>query len=306
MKKLNDVVKDIGMNDNINKMLEKEYNEALKNENFKDFVNKIKLPKEIMMKYTSLLEESLCEYNHCQNCKNIMECKNKITGHAYLPKITNNKLVFNYKMCKHQEKLNEINKHKSNITLFQTQDGILDANVKNIYSKDAKRYDAITWLMNFLKTYPENKKGLYLHGSFGSGKSYLISAILVELAKKDIKSIIVFWPEFLNELKSYFGDDIGYKRIIYQMKNTEILFIDDIGAENLTTWSRDEVLSPILQYRMDNKLTTFFSSNLDINDLEKHLSTTKDGNEIVKARRIVERIKQLTDDVELISKNLRN
>jgi len=89
------------------------------------------------------------------------------------------------------------------------------------------------------------------------------------------------------------------------MKNTEILLIDDIGAENVTPWSRDEVLSPILQYRMDNNLKTFFTSNLNIEDLEKHLALTKDGEEVVKSRRIIERIKQLTNDVELVSKNLR-
>ena len=306
MENLNDVVKNMGISNNINKSLEKEFNNALKNDNFKEIVSKLNLPKEVLMKYTSSLEESACEYNNCKNCKNLCECKNKIEGYAYLPKINNNKLTFNYKACKYQEKMMDTNKYKKNITLYQAKDSFLDANVKDIYKKDAKRFDAINWLNTFLKSYPENKKGLYLHGSFGSGKSYLISSILVELAKKDVKSTIIFWPEFLTELKSYFGDDIGYKKIMNQIKNTEILFIDDIGAENLTVWSRDEVLCTILQYRMDNKLTTFFSSNLDINDLEKHLSITKDGNEVVKARRIIERIKQLTDDVELISKNLRN
>lgn len=306
MENLNNVVGKMGINSDINESLRKEFKIALKNEIFKELVSKINLPEKTLMKYTSLLEESSCEYNHCKNCKNILECKNKIKGHAYLPKINDDKLIFNYKACKYQEKMLEINKYKNNITLYQTQDGILDANVKDIYTKDTKRFDAINWLTNFLKEYPKNKKGLYLHGSFGSGKSYLISAILVELAKKDIKSTIIFWPEFLSELKSYFGDDIGYKKIMYQIKNTEILFIDDIGAENLTSWSRDEVLCTILQYRMDNKLTTFFSSNLDIKDLEKYLSITKDGNEVVKARRIIERIKQMTDDIELVSKNLRN
>jgi primosomal protein DnaI len=93
---------------------------------------------------------------------------------------------------------------------------------------------------------------------------------------------------------------------MYQIKNTEILLIDDIGAENITSWSRDEVLSPILQYRMDNKLKTFFTSNLSIEDLEKHLALTKDGEEVVKARRIIERIKYLTIEEKLISKNKRN
>ena len=49
-------------------------------------------------------------------------------------------------------------------------------------------------------------------------------------------------------------------KIMYQMKNTEILFIDDIGAENCSAWSRDEVLGPILQYRMQSHLPTFFTS----------------------------------------------
>ncbi len=305
MENIKNTLKEMGMNTELNKSLKENYKKALKDENFKELVSKIKLSEEELMKYTSLLEESSCEYNHCKNCKNILECKNKIQGYAYLPKIENNKLVFNYKACKYKEKLNEQNRFKANITLYQTQDGILDADIKDVYKKDTKRFEAINSLMTFLKEYPKHK-GLYLHGTFGSGKSYLVTAVLVELAKKNIKSTIIFWPEFLSELKSYFGDDTGYRKIIYQIKNTEILLIDDIGAENITAWSRDEVLSPILQYRMDNKLKTFFTSNLSIEDLEKHLALTKDGEEIVKARRIIERIKQLTSDVELVSKNLRN
>ena len=73
----------------------------------------------------------------------------------------------------------------------------------------------------------------------------------------------------------------------------------------MTGWSRDEILCPILQYRMDEKLTTFFTSNLDLNALEQHLANTNNGVEVVKARRIIERIKQLTETKEMISVNLR-
>ena len=48
------------------------------------------------------------------------------------------------------------------------------------------------------------------------------------------------------------------------------------------------------------------TSNLDLKALEQHLSTTSNSVEIVKARRIIERIKQLTENLELISKNRRN
>ena len=84
-----------------------------------------------------------------------------------------------------------------------------------------------------------------------------------------------------------------------------LLLLDDIGAEKVSDWSRDEVLGIILQYRMENHLPTFFTSNLTLDELEKALSITSSGVDKVKARRIVERIKQLTVYHELISKNRR-
>lgn len=304
MNSLKEAAKECGIT-NYKSNLLKEYKEAMKDEKFKDLVSKLNASEEQLMKYTSFLEESACEYANCQNCKNIFECKNKVKGHAYLPKIEGRRIAFNYKACKYQEKLSADNAFKKNITLYQTPAGILDARIDEIYSKDATRYDVLEYLIDFKNNYPNVKKGLYLHGTFGAGKSYLVSAIFCELAKKGYKSTIIFWPEFLRDIKSYFGYDNEYRNMINKIKNTPLLFIDDIGAENVTSWSRDEILCTILQYRMDNKLCTFFTSNLTIDDLENHLSITKEGNEIVKARRITERIKQLTIDMELISENLR-
>ena len=56
---------------------------------------------------------------------------------------------------------------------------------------------------------------------------------------------------------------------------------------------------------MEESLPTFFTSNLTIQELEQHLSTTSKEVDVVKARRIIERIKQLTDNITLISENLR-
>ncbi len=66
------------------------------------------------------------------------------------------------------------------------------------------------------------------------------------------------------------------------------------------------MLGTILQSRMNNHLTTFFTSNLTIEELEKHLASTKDSEDVLKARRVIERIKQLTDELPLISKNRRS
>ena len=84
--------------------------------------------------------------------------------------------------------------------------------------------------------------------------------------------------------------------------NAPLLLLDDIGAEYLTAWSRDEVMEPILQYRMDQNLPTFFTSNYSIDEIEKHFIINGDK---MKAKRIIERIKQVSDEVELVGKNRR-
>ena len=57
---------------------------------------------------------------------------------------------------------------------------------------------------------------------------------------------------------------------------------------------------------MDNDKITFFTSNFNLEELEEHLSQTSLGSEKVKARRIIERIKQLTKPIFLNGENKRD
>ncbi len=282
------------------KLLDKEYDNSLKDEYFNKIVTKLKLDKAYLEKYTSLLEESSLEFRNCSNCKGIVECKNRIKGFAYLPKVVDGSLIFEYRPCRF--KRNEIKKEKrlKNVKNFNTPDFYKDASISKIYKTDKNRFKTITWLLDFLDNYKEGDKGLYLHGNFGCGKTYLIAATFNELSNNGYKTSIIFWPEFVRDM---FSND--FKESMEYVKNVDLLLIDDLGAENLTAYNRDEILCPILQYRMDNKLTTFITSNLDIKELNNHLSTSKNGVEEIKAGRIISRIEQLTVDMEMISKNLR-
>ena len=116
-----------------------------------------------------------------------------------------------------------------------------------------------------------------------------------ELVKDGYKGALIYYPEFLRSLKASFGKDFDEQ--FNYVKKSDLLLIDDIGAENISAWSRDEILGPIIQYRMDEKLPTFFTSNLSIEELEVHLSESKDKIDKIKAKRIIERIKFITDDL---------
>ena len=277
------------------------FNKELKDSDFKEFVDILGLSYEELCKYTSILKESSIEYHNCKNCKNIMECKNKMIGHAYLPKVKDNNITFSYQICKYLKDIEEKNRYLDNIYTFDIPEQLRTANIKDIYKTDKNRFNVIKYIGNFIKEYQKDKKqkGLYLYGNFGCGKTYLISAMFNELAKKDVKGAIIFWPEYLRMLKSSFNT-FEFNDNFNKIKEAPLLLIDDIGAENMTPWSRDEILCSILQYRMEEHLPTFFTSNLSLEELETHLG----GG--VKARRIIERIKQLTKEEKMISKNLRN
>ena len=305
MRKVNDIPTKFELNE---AKLKKDYESILnKNETFKKLVDSLNKTDSYLMKYTSSLEETSKELDNCKKCKHLLECKNSYQGHVYYPEILNDNLVFDYVPCKYQKKYDEENKYKKNIYLFEIPKEIKEASMKNIDSKNKSRFEIIKWLVDFIEKYKPNTgmKGLYLNGSFGSGKTYLISAALNELAKQDHKIAIIYYPEFLRSLKESFSEPEIYNEKFKIIKNIELLLIDDIGAETMTEWSRDEVLGTILQYRMQEGLTTFFTSNLTIKDLEEHFSISTKGVEKVKAKRIIERIQQLTTEMTLVSENRR-
>lgn len=84
--------------------------------------------------------------------------------------------------------------------------------------------------------------------------------------------------------------------------------LDDIGADSMSSWIRDDVLGVVLQHRMQEQLPTFFSSNFSMKQLEEeHLRITQRGeDEPLKAKRIMERIRYLSKEVNMIGQNRRN
>lgn len=187
---------------------------------------------------------------------------------------------------------------------------VREASLSRFDTASQGRAQAMAETMRFLNEYTsepkEFHKGLYLQGTFGVGKSFLLGAIANSLAERGFVTTIVHFPTFTVEMKQAIGKDmVGPK--LDAVKKSPVLMIDDLGAESMTSWIRDDVLSVILQYRMQEQLVTFFSSNLDLKELEKHLSVTQRGEqEPLKARRIMERIRYLAQEITMSGNDRRN
>lgn len=305
MKKINNFIKQ--RENNLREIFQTKMNKL----SFRELIDNLDIKQDKLYKHTSSLENSSMEFENCMTCKGLSYCKNELNGYCNLPEVDGEDITFTYKVCKYKKRELEKNKYKQNLNLFDMPKTLKEAKIKDIYTDDVSRADAIKYILNFLKNYKKDDsiKGMYLHGNFGCGKTYLIATLFNELAKKGEKSAIIYFPEFLRSLKvsmlSREQEEISFGDKYEYVKRIPFLLIDDLGAENVTSWGRDEILGTLLQYRMTEELPTFFTSNLTIEELESHLAISSKKEEKVKARRIIERIKSLTVDIEIIGKSRR-
>ncbi|MEK6268743.1 MAG: primosomal protein DnaI [Planococcus sp. (in: firmicutes)] len=255
------------------------------------------------------LYEYIDQSHDCNKCPSLDACINHLKGFEPNLVLERGTIGISYTKCRLKE-AHDNKRHASSLihSMYMPKE-VMQATLSG-FDLDDSRMEAFRAVGDFLDqaTGPDNlpEKGLYLYGQFGIGKSYLLSAVANELAEINVKSVLVFVPEFMREMKQAIGDQTLQEKVDY-VKKADVLMLDDIGAEAMSSWTRDEVLGTILHYRMSEKLPTFMSSNFSYSELEYHLTYSQRGEkEDLKAARIMERIRALTTPVKLDGRNRRN
>ena len=195
---------------------------------------------------------------------------------------------------------------KNRLKLINLPASLRKASLSQVDLDDLGRLPVFEKLLAFVEQYPTIRKGLYLYGDFGVGKSFMVAALAHDLSeKRGISSTLLHYPSFVIDVKNAIGDG-NVKTLVDEIKLSEVLILDDIGAEQSTAWVRDEILQVILQYRMQENLPTFFTSNFNFEELELHFAKGKHGNdETWEARRVMERIRYLAEETRLEGVNRR-
>lgn len=195
---------------------------------------------------------------------------------------------------------------KNRLKLINLPASLKKVSFADVDADDEKRFTVFQRLVEFSEAYPHVRKGLYLYGDFGVGKSFMVAALAHDLSeKRGVSSTLLHYPSFVIDVKNAIGDG-NVKTLVDEIKLSEVLILDDIGAEQSTAWVRDEILQVILQYRMQEDLPTFFTSNFNFEDLEQHFAKVKKGdNETWEARRVMERIRYLAEETRLEGVNRR-
>lgn len=88
-------------------------------------------------------------------------------------------------------------------------------------------------------------QGLFLHGEMGTGKTTLLAGLMNSLAKKGKEIGFIHFPTYLIDLKASFstGDN---EYAMERLMKVDYLLLDGIGEENVTAWSRDEIIGTLV------------------------------------------------------------
>lgn len=278
--------------------------ELIKNdEYFGSFIKDNKLSEEFVNEHLGTFLRVYKSRALCYNCKGLENCKQASIGQCLA--LTYDGVMFDeIELCKYGLKKQSTKNLKNSYAYCDVAEELLNIDLENVKYTD-KQKDLYLLLSSILLK--KSDKGLYITGDLGVGKTYLCIALANSLVKRKEKVAFVKVSNFFNEMKNYINtnNQLIDKNIII-LKNAKYLFLDDIGSEAVSEFVRDDILFTVLDYRMENKLTTVFTSNLNKEDLLKHYQyDRKEKANLMNAKRLLERIDILTNDYVLIGDNLR-
>lgn len=239
------------------------------------------------------VSEHLTQCDACEACPGLKDCQNVQKGHRSVEEPSPNKqdeLVFRLKKCELLKSYERQQGIGDRIKSHFIPEHILNATFDDI-EPDAPRMAAIAGAVKFCSEFVPGKtvEGLYLYGPMGVGKSRFAGAIARELAKCEVDVLMVYVPDFIEEVKDAIGSKESVAKKLDALRTVPVLILDDIGAESMSGWVRDEVIGPVLQRRME-RLPTIYTSNLNMKELFNHFANAKGSQDDKKAARIIERI----------------
>ncbi len=179
--------------------------------------------------------------------------------------------------CKCVKTNNKLPKKLSNIYLenfnldFYPKKAINPTKSKDTYyDKANKLLSDVNLFVDDLVSGDKYVKGLFITGPIGSGKTHLVSAIFNQLKNENVDVEFFVVPDLLEQGKADMFNDNGSRDVFAKAKKAKVLILDDLGAHNYTPWIINQLYS-LINYRLNNMLTTIVTTNLKLEDIDIRL-----------------------------------
>lgn len=271
--------------------------------NVQQFLHEHHLSLEFVEQFPYRISKGIENVQRCEGCKGLSECRQSKAGEV-------NRLSYDGilrlepKLCAYAQKQKQERMHLKKFWIDQMPEHLKTVSLKQI-DQSCESNEYLRALAEVTMNLIHAEEGLFLYGAVGTGKTYLAGCIANYYARKGNSVVFVQTPGWISKMKGMLNDPDGFERELEMMKKAGVAVFDDIGAESVTPWVRDELLFPILNERMENHRLTYFTSNEDLDSLQEHYAFTSLGEEKMKAVRMMERIKKLSKPLEIQGKNRR-
>jgi len=146
---------------------------------------------------------------------------------------------------------------------------------------------SLEWAFNHARQYAAALDGwLLLQGGYGSGKTHLAAAIANFAVGMGVPTLFLTVPDLLDTLRfAYDSTDTTFEERFEQIRNAELLVLDDFGTQNATGWAQEKLFQ-IINYRYINKLPLVVTTNLVLDEIEARVRSRLQDPELVTTVRI--------------------
>lgn len=146
-----------------------------------------------------------------------------------------------------------------------------------------RAYRAAKEYADNFEAHQANGDGLYIEGTFGTGKTHLAAAIAIRLMEQGHAVIFKTADDMLREIKATFDEaGNGEEKVLDRLKKCELLVIDDIGKEQATDWSTAQLYA-IINDRYECQRPVIITTNFNETDLTAVESPKGVGSHRIKA-----------------------
>ncbi|MCA9833740.1 MAG: ATP-binding protein [Thermomicrobiales bacterium] len=170
--------------------------------------------------------------------------------------------------CRKQQKAVERLEHLRKLSNLSAFTGTSFADFETVPGTQRAYEEAMTFAQD------PTQRWLVLSGPVGVGKTHLAVAIAHFVIEQGMNAYFAAVPDLMDHLRSTFGPDSedAYDTRFEEIRNAQLLVLDDLGTENATPWAQEK-LYQIINHRYVERLPTVITTNVDLRKIDDRIAS---------------------------------